>query len=171
MSAKVFERLKNFPGVAKATPQLYLASLSTSCCSERVQIIGYDQASDFLLGPWLSVKAPRVSDGEIVVGSKLAVKDGDELYFFGRKHKVVAKMEPTGMGLDTSVFLPIEGARSLVEAVPGLSERTAEEPEPISAVALKVGDGLSVKDVANAIMRDQAIEFNLDLILPDAIVT
>ena len=171
MSAKVAERLSSFPGVAAATPQLFLASLSTSCCSERVQIIGYDQESDFLLGPWLGTKAPVVEEGEIVVGSKLNIKSGEQLYFFGKVHTVVAKMEPTGMGLDTSVFLPLEGAWRLMEAVPGLEGQAAAPGELISAVALKIDDSLPVKDVANAIMRDQAIEFNLDLVLPDAIVT
>jgi putative ABC transport system permease protein len=171
MSGRVFERLRNFPGVTAATPQFFLSSLSTSCCSERVQIIAYDQASDFLLKPWLEDKAPVVAEGEIVVGSKLNVAAGEELFFFGQKHKVVAKMEPTGMGLDTSVFLPLAGVRKLMEAVPELAKRAADPGGIISAVALKIEKGLPVKDVANAIMRDQAIEFNLDLVLPDAIVT
>jgi putative ABC transport system permease protein len=172
MSGRVFERLRSFPGVAAATPQLYLASLTTACCSARVQIIGYDQDSDFLIKPWLEgQKAPPVAEGEIVVGAKLAIAPGDELFFFDRKHKVAAKMEPTGMGLDTSVFLPLSGALRLMESVPGLGERGNDPGGVISAVALKIDDGLAVKDVANAIMRDQAIEFGLDLVLPDAIVT
>jgi hypothetical protein len=69
MSAKVFERLRNFPGVAAATPQLFLASLATACCSERVQIIAYDQESDFLVKPWLEelgeADVVGIDDGEL----------------------------------------------------------------------------------------------------------
>ena len=171
MSSRVLERLRSFPGVIRATPQFFLSSLSTSCCSERVQIIAYDQESDFLIKPWLDDLAPVVGKGEIVVGSKLNIKAGEQLFFFGQVHTVVAKMEPTGMGLDTSVFLPFEGVRELLPEVPGLLDKVANPDEIISSVALKIDDKLRVKDVANAIMRDQAIEFNLDMILPDAIVT
>ena len=171
MSAQVFDKLKGYPGVVAATPQFFLSSLSTSCCSERVQIIAYDQDTDFLIQPWLAEKAPAVGDGEIVIGSKLNVDPGDELYFFGKIHTVVAKMEPTGMGLDTSVFLPMAGVRALFPYVPGLAEKVGSLGGIISAVALKIADNLRPKDVANAIMRDHAIEYNLDLVFPDAIVT
>ncbi|MDR2456203.1 MAG: ABC transporter permease [Deltaproteobacteria bacterium] len=171
MSGEVFERLKGYPGVKAATPQFFLSSLSTSCCSERVQIIAYDQETDFLIKPWLERAAPALFEGQIVAGSKLNVKVGDELFFFGKIHTVAAKMEPTGMGLDTTVLLPMSGVRALLAEIPDLAEKALGPGGIISAVALKVEDALRPKDVANAIMRDHAIEYNLDLVLPDAIVT
>ncbi|MDR2444278.1 MAG: ABC transporter permease [Deltaproteobacteria bacterium] len=171
MSDEVYERLKNFPGVTMATPQFFLASLATSCCSERVQIIGIDQKSDFLMTPWLDSKVGDMGLTDIVTGSKLNIEIGGQLYFFGQIHTVVAKMEPTGMGLDTSVLLPIEGVRGLIGSNPELLEKLQNPKSLISAVALKIDRSLKVKDVANAIMKDAALEYNLDMVLPDAIVT
>ncbi|MDR1657307.1 MAG: ABC transporter permease [Deltaproteobacteria bacterium] len=171
MSRQVIDRVANVAGVTAATAQFFLSSLSTSCCSERVQIIGYDQKSDFLIKPWLAAKVGVVGPSEIVVGSKLNIDVGGELYFFGAVHKVVAKMEATGMGLDTSVFMPLEQVWQLVESVPQLEGKMTNPADHVSTVALKIDRQLNVKDVANAIMKDAAIEFNLDLVLPDAIVT
>ncbi|MDR1309145.1 MAG: hypothetical protein LBL95_04520 [Deltaproteobacteria bacterium] len=172
MPAEVLGRVRSFPGVAQASPQFFLASLATECCSERVQIIAYDQQSDFLVRPWISAKVPpTLGEGQIVAGSKLNVEVGGELFFFGLVHEVVAKMEPTGMGLDTSVFLPLESVYRLVGNIPALKEELPDPSGYISAVAVKVEPGLRPKDVANGIMREHAIDFNLDLVLPDAIVT
>jgi putative ABC transport system permease protein len=79
-------------------------------------------------------------------------------------------MESTGMGLDTSVFLPLESVYRLAEYVPQLSE-LSDPANYISAVAVKVESGLSPKEVINGIMKAQAIEWDLDFVLPDAIVT
>jgi putative ABC transport system permease protein len=172
MPAAVLDKLKIFPGVAAATPQFYLASLSTECCSERVQIIAYDPETDFLIKPWLDKAAVgALGEAEIVVGSKLNVEVGGQLYFFGVVHTVAARMEPTGMGLDTSVLMPLEGVRQIIGSVGDPAGRMPDPSAFISTVALKIEDGLRVKDVANAIMRAEAIEFGLDMVLPGAIVT
>jgi putative ABC transport system permease protein len=172
MGKDVYEKVRSFPGVSKATPQFFLASLATECCSERVQIIAYDQDSDFLVKPWLASKvSPKLTEGQIVAGSKLNIEVGGKLYFFGLIHEVVAKMEPTGMGLDTSVFLPLATVYKLIDNIDGLKEKLTEPSDYISAVAVKVEDGQTPKDIANGIMQAYAIECNLDLVMPDAIVT
>lgn len=63
------EVLKQQPGVLKTTPQLYIATLSASCCSYPLQIIGIDTASDFLVQPWLRQTLTRaLQDDEALVG-------------------------------------------------------------------------------------------------------
>ncbi|MDR3204864.1 MAG: ABC transporter permease, partial [Deltaproteobacteria bacterium] len=123
MSAKVFDKVKNFPGVIAATPQFFLASLNSECCAERVQIIAYDQNSDFIVKPWLKAKVNELKPGQIVIGSKILAERGQDLFFFGQIHKVAAKMEPTGIGLDSSVFIPLEAVYGLIKQIPSLTEK------------------------------------------------
>ena len=40
-------------GVKKASVQTYISSLSAGCCAEKLQIIGFDPDSDFVIGPWI----------------------------------------------------------------------------------------------------------------------
>ncbi|MDR1546845.1 MAG: ABC transporter permease [Deltaproteobacteria bacterium] len=171
MSSEVFRRLENFPDVAAATPQFYLASLATECCSERVQIIGYDPRTDFLAKPWTAGQTDGLQIGEIAVGAQIVAAPGDLLFFFGVPHKVAAKMERSGMGLDTSVLMPLEGVYDLLDDVPGLAEKLDDSDDHISVVAIKAAPGVAPKDLVNRIMEAYAAEFNLDFVLPDAIVT
>lgn len=41
-------------GVAESTVQTYISSLAASCCDEKVQIIGFNPGTDFVVTPWIS---------------------------------------------------------------------------------------------------------------------
>jgi putative ABC transport system permease protein len=43
----------------------------------------------------------QLGDGEVVIGD-LILRTGDEVIFFNQPFKVAAKMDPTGMGFDSS---------------------------------------------------------------------
>lgn len=47
-------------GIAQATEQTYISSLAAACCAEKLQIIGYDPDTDFVIdhGSPPSSKAP-----------------------------------------------------------------------------------------------------------------
>ncbi|MDR2390884.1 MAG: ABC transporter permease, partial [Planctomycetota bacterium] len=107
------EKLRKISGVARLAPQLYLASLDDPCCAYPIQIIGYDPEHDFVIPPWMETKRPvRPANDEIVVGSLITSPIGTQSYFFGDKFRVAARLDRTGMGFDTSVFMPIAAARS-----------------------------------------------------------
>jgi putative ABC transport system permease protein len=151
-------RLAEVDGVAEVSPQIYLATLSTSCCSYPVQLIGFDQSSDFAITPWLAqVLSAPLSDGQIVIGNSLSGEVGQTLKFFNREFQVAARLEKTGMGFDTSAFMNLEVARQLAP----YSKREGGHPlasdeDLISSVMVKVKDGVSSKDVANAILQSYA---------------
>ncbi|MDR2125178.1 MAG: ABC transporter permease [Desulfovibrio sp.] len=179
MRKEVLDRIRAVPGVASLTPQFFLASLSDSCCSEHVQIIGFDPESDFLLRPWMQNIITRMRDDEIVVGSKIITSVGDRLFFFGKTYRVAASMAPTGMGLDTSVFMPLETLYALIRGNPYLPKllenphflQKLDPPEAyISSVAVKVDPEAAPKVVGNAIIRACADEFNLDQVVAENIV-
>ena len=53
ISAKDIEKIKNTPGIAEMTTQFFLTSAKASCCSTRIQIIGFDPKTDFSIIPWM----------------------------------------------------------------------------------------------------------------------
>ena len=170
MSREVLDKVRDFPGVAAATPQFFLASLSTSCCTERVQIIGFDPDSDFLIHPWIQEKISRLDRDEVVAGAKISSRVGEKVFFFGKMYRVAAKMDPTGMGLDTSIFMPLAEIYGLMKENPYLLQEMDNPEEHISSVAVKVDPGLSPKDTGNGILQAHAIAYNLDLVLAENIV-
>jgi putative ABC transport system permease protein len=171
MRREVLDKIRAFPGVAAATPQFFLASLTASCCTERVQIIGFDPASDFLIHPWIRDEVPRLEAGEVVAGAKIRSSVGDEVFFFEAIYRVAAKMEPTGLGLDTSIFMPLAALYELLRDNPHLPRREEDPEAYISSIALKADPGLSPKELGNSLLQAYAIEYNLDQIVAADIVS
>jgi putative ABC transport system permease protein len=145
-------------GVDRVSPQLYIATLRSGCCSYPIQLIGFDPKTDFIIQPWLSSTLNHVlADGEIVVGSSINAKAGQKLKFFGRTFPVAARLDKTGMGFDTSVFMNLVTATQVARESERLQAHpVAENGDLISSVTVKIKDGYDVKDVANNILQAQA---------------
>jgi putative ABC transport system permease protein len=172
MPKEVLDKIRNIPGVMAATPQFFLASLSSPCCAELVQIMGFDPESDFLIHPWIQNKIDTVKVGEVVAGAKISYDVGEEIFFFGTTYRIAAKMDYTGMGLDVSVFLPLTALYDLVRANPHLLQQFDNPPEQyISSVAVKVSPGLLPQAVGKKILQTYAAEYKLDQILAESVVT
>lgn len=72
------EFIRGLAGVEQATPQYFLTTLSSSCCEQKVMIIGFDPASDFVIQPWIrEVLTDKLPKGAIVVGSDISVGEKD----------------------------------------------------------------------------------------------
>jgi putative ABC transport system permease protein len=108
-----FDTISRIPGVARASPQILITSLSgQSCCSGYVQLIAIDPASDFSLTRWLDTEygMPLEKDG-IIIGSMIEGNIGSDLRFYGHDFHITGKLMPTGMrGIDSAVFIRIEDA-------------------------------------------------------------
>ena len=104
----------------------------------------------------------------MIVGSKIFQKVGEELTFFGHHFTVAGKLESTGMGLDKTVFLPVQTAyvmaeESTVKAVKPLVVRR----DQISAVLVKIDSKTFVDIVASRIKRqvqDVSVVTSLQLV-------
>ncbi|HBU12314.1 MAG TPA: hypothetical protein DEB31_06165 [Clostridiales bacterium] len=125
LESGLVETLAGLPGVERASSQLFIASLDAACCTVPVQLIGYDQDSDFTVSPWIrnSIK-DDIGEGEVVVGSLILAEPGDEVIFYGQPYTVAAKLDETGMGFDSSVFMTKQTARDMI----ALSGETAVHP-------------------------------------------
>jgi putative ABC transport system permease protein len=171
MKADLLDKVRGQSGVLQASPQFFLASLDAGCCSSKVQIIGYDPATDFLVRPWTRENLGALQSGRIVVGSSIITEVGGEVTLFDTDFTIAAKMEPTGMGFDTSVFMILDDVYGLMRKA-GLAEGDPDVADQfISAIAVKTGPEYSAKAIGNELMRRHAIDYKLDLVLTKSLVS
>jgi putative ABC transport system permease protein len=166
------EELMKLDGIAEASPQLFIASFDSPHCSQKVQMIGYDARSDFVIAPWLESETDGgPGAGEIVVGSLINGEVGGELQFFSKYYKVAGKLEPTGMGFDTSVFLNMDDARAALKEYTILGgEGAPEDGDAISSIVVNVEDGVDVEELAKKIRLEQR-QNHVAVVLPQTLVT
>jgi putative ABC transport system permease protein len=150
-----FEKISRIPGVAKASPQIYIATLVASCCAAPVQMIAIDQEHDFTVSAWLK-NNPEVMLGkdDIIIGSSIVQNVGNDLAFYGHTFHVVGVLERTGMGIDNSVFTRFEDAYVMAdESELKAVKKLTIPPGMVSAVLVKVDPGASPADVAREIQE------------------
>lgn len=149
MNAAWTKKILGIPGVRAASPQLFVASLNTDCCASTVQMIGFDQDTDFTVKPWIKSEICRkLSIDEIVIGANIAGTVGAKLRFFGRDYSIAAKMDNTGTGLDASVFMNIEAAERAADDYVANSGAMGIPEDVVSSVTVLIQDGYSADDVA-----------------------
>ena len=155
MDAAVTEKAKEVPGVEKAAPQTFLASLKADCCSIKIQVIGIDPARDFTVQPWIARSLTgQLGDMDVAVGCKVEAEIGEIIRIYGQRCKVVARLEPTGTGLDTAVYCNMKTMDILLAEAEakGISHRISSgDDSVVSAVYIKVKDGYDIDAVNTAL--------------------
>jgi putative ABC transport system permease protein len=150
--------LAAIPGVEATSPQVYLSTLlNASCCSvSEMFMIAYDPETDFTVRPWLQKRLPAgLGLGEVIGGDYIFATEGDDgILVYSALLKLKGNLEPTGTGLDQSVFLTLDTAREVAR----ISEVYAEEPliippGQVSAVLLRARPGASTEELAVEIYR------------------
>ncbi|MDR2137365.1 MAG: ABC transporter permease [Synergistaceae bacterium] len=148
------EKIASVEGVSVASPQLLIATLSVSCCSAPVQIVGYDPETDFIVGPWVrTFFLGAVPTGEIIVGNAIDAEVGSTLKFFGREYRVAARLERTGMGFDACVFMDLGAARRAARDLIGKGGKVSFSAEAVSSIFLRISDGYAIDQVMKNIHR------------------
>lgn len=145
----VFDRawedsVRKVDGVKRVSPQLYLATLSASCCDASVQLVAFDPETDFVVAPWLErADKLKLKKGEVVVGEHVTAKPGDTIRFFDTDFQVVEKLEKTGMGYDNSVFMTYETAYMLKASEAARENLPTEEMQDAASMLLvDIEDGI-----------------------------
>lgn len=140
-------------GIEKISPQLFLASASSSCCSVPLQIIGYDPETDFTVTPWIKRSAGgELKDLDVVVGNDLSVFVGNSITFYGVECHVAAKLDKTGTDLDTAVYTNMDTIKTLIRSSLELGMNDFADIDPdrvVSCILIKVADGYTVDEVLN----------------------
>jgi putative ABC transport system permease protein len=158
MPQETLGQIAAIPGVAATSPQLYLNTLNNApCCSvSDMFLVAYDPTTDFTIRPWLQRNVGgALKLGEGVGGQYVFVPKGEQnIKIYGYFVTLKANMEPTGTGLDQSMFLTFDTARDIAR----ISQTMAESPlvippDSISAVMVKVTPGANLHDVAVKILQ------------------
>jgi putative ABC transport system permease protein len=159
MPKSVVGQIAGIAGVEKVSPQLYLSSLhGASCCSvSDMFLVAYDPATDFTVEPWVKQKVGNdLRLGEAVGGTYVYVPNGEQnIKVYGYFLTLKANLEPTGTGMDQSMFITFDTAEDIAR----LSPRLAEEPlviptNSISAALVRVTPGADPHSVAVEIIKD-----------------
>ena len=155
MDKSILNDLESIEGVDRISAQYFLVSANADCCSVKVQIIGFDEETDFTIKPWLHESYQGVlKDNEIIVGSMLSTKVGHTLKLYGKEFLVVGKLEKTGTGLDTAVYTTGDTVKALIEAAEdkGISILSKQSPDDvISSVYIDVKDGYDIDPIVSDI--------------------
>lgn len=160
MPIDVVEQARRIEGVATMTPQFYCQTLARSCCEpgDEIRIIGYDPDTDFVLRPYLD-EAGRdgIGSGQLVVGSNFEDDElvGHSCLVLGRKFQVAGMLEPTGTGMDGTIFMDWRTAQDMcLESEVLRQDWQGRDPHDfISVVMLKLADGVDGQDVAEQVER------------------
>lgn len=153
------EKIAAIPGVTTVSPQLYLATLTgASCCSvPDMFIIAYDPATDFTIQPWLQKKlGTGLHLGEVVAGDYIFATEGAQnIKVYGYLVTLMANLEPTGTGLDQSMFLTFDTAYDIAQkSVTQAEQPLVIPPNSISAVMVEAAPGSDLYTISAQIMQD-----------------
>ena len=139
-------------GVAAASPQIYLQSLyQASCCSvSETFLVVYDPATDFTVTPWLQQNLGRpLAEGEVIGGADIFSPSGDgTIELYGTTLKLVGNLEPTGTGMDQTIFFTDATAQEIAAAsVTKAVSPLQIPPNEISSILVKLEPGVDARTV------------------------
>ncbi|MDR2434469.1 MAG: ABC transporter permease [Treponema sp.] len=114
--AGITGRIAQTEGIACASPQFFLTSLSTECCDAAVQLIAYDPETDFVVQPWIAEKHHEtIGDGQLVAGSRIILRPNGTIQLFNHEYPVAARLSSSAGGFDTSIFMTMNTMRHLID--------------------------------------------------------
>jgi putative ABC transport system permease protein len=151
-------KLAAISGVEAVSPQIYLATLQdASCCTvSQMFMVAFDPQTDFTVRPWLEQKLPAgLGLGEVIGGDYIfATEPSDGILVYGDLVRLKGNLEPTGTGLDQTLFFTMDTAHRLAL----VSEMRALEPliipaNQVSAVLLQTKPGMDTEQIAVDIYR------------------
>ena len=150
--------VSSIPGVEKVSSQVYLASVSESCCDFPIQIIGFNPDSDFIVKNWAKkrfderkLESSSASGEEIVFAGANVNIEKNSVRFFGQTHKVVSRLSKSGSGMDNVIYTDINTLQNIVQDArsKGFGFIAGDDVEKKSSVIfVKLSDGAKSDAVA-----------------------
>jgi putative ABC transport system permease protein len=154
----IIDTIADTEGVACASPQFFLSSLSTECCDAAVQLIAYDPETDFVVQPWIAERyLGSVEDGQVVVGSRIWLRPNGTIKLFEHEYPVAAQLSKSASGLDTSIFMTMNTMRQLIDRAHAERYNFLADSygnNAISAVLVKAGQPENASRLAYTIRRE-----------------
>lgn len=159
----ILDIVKDIPTVAQASGQLFISSLDAQCCTVKVQLIGIDQSTDFVVEPWLRKAVDRPLTGnEVIVGDYIFGEIGSEIMFYNQKFTIVGRLEPSGMGFDSSVFMSMEAARRIAHlASPDMGNKV---DKAYSSILVRVKPGVDPISISDEVLDRMGLKANVNFV-------
>lgn len=111
----VEDKVRQARGVKQVTSQTFISSLSAPCCAYKVQIIGFDPKTDFVIEPWIATQFDgNLKTGDVITGNDVYPEPDGTVKLFDQHFPVVARLAQTGTNLDNSVFVNQETAHMMI---------------------------------------------------------
>lgn len=155
MNRSILEKIKNIEGIKEISEQYFLASAKAGCCSAKLQLIGFDPATDFTVKPWVKESYDgELGEFEILAGNDLNAFAGDQLTFYNKVCTIKGKLKKTGTYLDTAVYMSIDSVKALLKSAEDLGMVTNGKGSPdelTSCVLINVADGYTPLEVMSEI--------------------
>ena len=157
MDRSKLDKIASLDGIGEISEQFYLATTKASCCSSKLQIIGYNPETDFTISPWIKTSYGKSDIGymEILVGNDINAFAGDTLTFYGQQLTVASRLDKTGTYLDTAVYAGEDTIKTLMQAALDggfLVDYAGKSPDSmVSCILINAAEGTPIEDVVNDI--------------------
>lgn len=155
MDSSALDKIRTIEGVEVASPQFYLATSSSGCCSTSVQIIGFDPETDFSIQPWIRESySGDIGDYQLIVGSSISIPANQKLTFYNVECTVAAQLDQTGTGLDSAIYANMNTIKAMMKSASELGFQYFDDVDAdsaISSVMIKVKDGYDIEEVTGNI--------------------
>ncbi|HWQ64231.1 MAG TPA: ABC transporter permease, partial [Methanospirillum sp.] len=146
----VTDAIAKVKGVSQVAPQVFITTVNGTFSSVPVQLIGFNQSLDFTITPWLKKNSHEpLKKDEVLVGNQIIPEVGETLKFYGHDFTITGKLEPTGTGVDTSVFMRIEDAYTMAKESKEKSTTPLTLPEgKPSTILVKVDNASETHEIS-----------------------
>ena len=162
MDNSIEEIVRGVEGVDTTTSQIYLATVSDSCCDFPVQIIGFDSKTDFIVKNWAKDRYNKKvleddsgSDEVLFAGCNVNIEK-KTVRFFGQIHKVLAKLAKSGSGIDNVIYTDLATLEKIYfdAKQKGFGFFTGDDiRSKASVIFVKLSDGAKADSTALKIRR------------------
>ena len=156
MDKSIEEVIRGVDGVQLASSQVYLASVSESCCDFPVQIIGFDPETDFIVKNWAKNHFNNKANGEVLFAGCNVDAQKKTVKFFGQTHKILAKLAKSGSGMDNVIYTDIPTLKKIFHDATekGFGFIAGDDiGEKASVIFVKLGEGAKADSTSLKIQR------------------
>ncbi|MCP4259687.1 MAG: ABC transporter permease [Planctomycetes bacterium] len=150
------EKVSQVPGVTHAAAHIFVETLTNArCCAGKFFIVGFNPEADFTITPWLKddVSLPATYEHDrMIVGDRILLHKGDVADFYGTPFTVAGVLEPTGTGMDWTIYISHQSLWKMVSNSMTRAEMPLRISEgDVSAVFIKAESGADLIDLAEKI--------------------